>query len=219
MSRVVMAVVKVRALLIAAGDTDSLILQNLVSENILYVAIDGGYHHCKNFEIIPDVVIGDFDSLNKSLIDERVLIVESKSQNETDLVKAINWVISKGIKEIQIIGVESGRSDHILGVYAALSELNQEEIKDVKIEVHLKDFIVKYLQKNNPKIFNLDENTHVSLFCLSDSIVTLKGVKWTLNKEELKFSTRGIHNYSTKGEVEINIHAGGPALFFINRKE
>ncbi|MED5271310.1 MAG: thiamine diphosphokinase [Candidatus Thermoplasmatota archaeon] len=212
-----MAVVKFRALLIAAGDADSLILQNLVSEKNLCVAIDGGYHHCIKYEIIPDVAIGDFDSFNKSLIDERVDIIEIKSQNETDLVKAINWVISKGIKEIQIIGVESGRSDHILGVYAALSELNQEDMGDVEIEIHLNDFIVKYIPNNKPMKFSLNENTHVSLFCLSSSIVTLKGVKWTLDKEELNFSTRGIHNYSIKEEVEIKIHAGGPALFFINR--
>ena len=212
-----MAVVKFRALLIAAGDADSLILQNLVSEKNLCVAIDGGYHHCIKYEIIPDVAIGDFDSFNKSLIDERVDIIEIKSQNETDLVKAINWVISKGIKEIQIIGVESGRSDHILGVYAALSELNQEDMGDVEIEIHLNDFIVKYIPNNKPMKFSLNENTHVSLFCLSNSIVTLKGVKWALDKEELNFSTRGIHNYSIKEEVEIKIHAGGPALFFIKR--
>ena len=212
-----MAVVKFRALLIAAGDVDSLILQNLVSEKKLCVAIDGGYHHCIKYEIIPDVAIGDFDSFNKSLIDERVDIIEIKSQNETDLVKAINWVISKGIKEIQIIGVESGRSDHILGVYAALSELNQEDMGDVEIEIHLNDFIVKYIPNNKSMKFSLNENTHVSLFCLSNSIVTLKGVKWALDKEELNFSTRGIHNYSIKEEVEIKIHVGGPALFFINR--
>jgi len=42
MSRLVMAVAKFSALLIAAGEMDPSIFQNLISEKKLYVAIDGG---------------------------------------------------------------------------------------------------------------------------------------------------------------------------------
>ena len=212
-----MAVTKIRALLIAAGAINNSIFQNLMSKNKLYVAIDGGYHHCIKSGITPDVVIGDFDSLEHSLIKEHVITINQKSQEETDLVKAINWAISSGIKDIEIIGIESGRSDHILGVYAALSELNQESMRSINLELHLNDFIVKYISCKKPMEFNLKEKTHLSVFCLSKSIVTLNGVKWTLNREEMNFSTRGIHNYSESKIVEVFVHEGGPLLLFIKR--
>ncbi len=212
-----MAVAKFRALLIAAGEMNTSIFQNLMSEKKLYVAIDGGYNHCIKNGIVPDVVIGDFDSLEDSLIDENVVVINQKGQEETDLVKAINWAISSEIKEIEIIGIESGRSDHILGVYAALSELNQKEMHSVNLELHLNDFIVKYISCKKPMKFNFKKNTHLSLFCLSKSIVTLNGVKWALNREEMDFSTRGIHNYSESEQVEVFVHEGGPVILFINR--
>ena len=217
MSRLVMAVVKFRALLIAAGEMNPSIFQNLMSEKKLYVAIDGGYNHCIKTGIVPDVVIGDFDSLEHSLIDENVVVINEKGQEETDLVKAINWAVSSKIKDIEIIGIESGRSDHILGVYAALSELNQKDMNPINLELHLNDFIVKYIPCNKSMKLNLKEKTHLSLFCLSKSIVTLNGVKWALNQEEMDFSTRGIHNYSESEQVEIIVHEGGPVLLFINR--
>ena len=217
MCRLVMGVAKSRALLIAAGNMNKTIFQNIISKNKFVVAIDGGYSHCINAGIIPDVIIGDFDSLEESLIDESVLQIFQKSQDETDLVKAINWAASTGIKEIEIIGVELGRSDHILGIYAALSELNQEEMFSIDIKLHLNDFIVKYIPCKKIIKFNFKVKTHLSLFCLSESVVTLKGVKWLLNEEKMNFSTKGIHNYSENEEVEIFVHEGGPALLFIKR--
>jgi thiamine pyrophosphokinase len=217
MSGLAMAAAKKRALLIAAGEMDNTILENLISDDKLCIAIDGGYNHCIRMGFVPDVVIGDFDSLDTSIIDKNIISIKKVSQEETDLLKAIYWAISSGIKEIEIIGVESGRSDHILGTYAALAEINQDEILFIDIQIHLNDFIVKYIPRKKLMEFNFKEKTHISLFCLSNSLVSLKGTKWSLDNEEINFSTQGIHNYSEDQTVEIIVHEGGPALLFINR--
>ncbi len=205
------------ALLIAAGHISDIIFKKIYSNDKLLIAIDGGYDYCINSGFTPDIVIGDFDSLNQSLINNQVKIIHQTSQEETDLVKAINWTISNGIKEIEIIGVESGRNDHILGTYAALAELNQEETIPIKIQIHLNDFIVYYIPQNKHLEFNFDKKTHLSLFCFSKSIVSLTGVEWELNQEEMNFSTRGIHNYSKDKKIKLFIHNGGPAVLFIRR--
>ena len=212
-----MAAIKKSALLIAAGEISENIFKKVFSKKKLCIAIDGGYNYCIDSGFIPDVVIGDFDSLDYSLINEEIISIHQESQEETDLSKAINWTLSKGIKDIEIIGVESGRCDHILGAYAALAELNQEKMTTINLQVHLNDFLVTYIPKNKAFEFNLLKNTHLSLFCLSDSIVSLKGVEWELERENMGFSTRGIHNYSKEQIVEFIIHSGGPALFFIQR--
>ena len=212
-----MAASKKCALLIAAGQISEIIFKKIYSDNKLLIAIDGGYDYCINSGFTPEIVIGDFDSVNQSLIKEQVKVIHQISQEETDLVKAINWAISNGIKEIEIIGVESGRSDHILGTYAALAELNQEETSSIKIQIHLNDFIVNYIPRSKHFEFDFDKKTHLSLFCFSKSIVSLTGVEWNLNQEEMSFSTRGIHNYSKEEKIKLFIHNGGPALLFIRR--
>lgn len=212
-----MAASKNRALLIAAGEMDNTILKNIISDDKLCVAIDGGYDYCIRMGIIPDIVIGDFDSLETSMINQKTISIKKTSQQETDLVKAINWAISSGIKELEIIGVESGRSDHILGTYAALAEINQDKVSLIDIQIHLNDFIVKYIPHKKLIKFNFEEKTHISLFCLSRSIISLKGTRWPLDHEEMYFSTQGIHNYSEDKKVEVFVHEGGPLLFFISR--
>jgi thiamine pyrophosphokinase len=209
--------VKNRALLIAAGELSSSIFQGLISNEKMNIAIDGGYNHCIKFNIIPEILIGDFDSINTTIINENVTIIHQESQEETDLLKGINWAIKSGIIDLDIIGIESGRSDHILGTYAALAELDQTQMQIIDIQIHLNDFIVKYIPINRVMKFNFNKGTHLSLFCLSKSNVTFTGVKWNLNKEKINFSTRGIHNYSTKKETELILHDGGPALLFIHR--
>ncbi len=209
---------KDRALLIAAGDFNLSIFKDLISNEKMYIAIDGGYNHCIKFNIIPDVVIGDFDSMDSSIIAENVTVLHQESQEETDLLKGINWAIKSGITKLEIIGVESGRSDHILGTYAALAELNQKQMQDVEIQLHLKDFVVKYIPINKIMKFKLSKETHLSLFCLSASNVTFTGVKWNLDEEKIYFSTKGIHNYSIEKEIELIVHTGGPALLFIHRQ-
>ena len=212
-----MAAAKNSALLIAAGEIPLEIFKNLLSDEKLNVAIDGGYFHCLKLNISPDFVIGDFDSLDPTLLNGETVSIFDKSQQETDLVKAINWAISSDITNLDIIGVESGRSDHIFGTFAALAEIKQELTSLINIKLHLHDFIVWYVPSQKPIKFKLEENTHLSLFCLSKSVISFKGVKWPLDKEEMNFSTQGIHNYSIKRDVELFVHNGGPILLFIKR--
>ena len=205
------------ALLVAAGEISVDIFRNLLSDKKIIVAIDGGYNHCLTHNVNPDIIIGDFDSINSSSFPEKTHLIFTESQNETDLSKAIKWCISSDINNLDIIGVESGRSDHILGTFAAFAEINQDFSKHLDIKLHLNDFIVKYVPKKKKTKLILDKETHLSLFCLSKSIVNFQGVKWPLNNEEMNFSTRGIHNYSINNEIELFVSKGGPVLLFIMR--
>ncbi|MBJ24211.1 MAG: thiamine diphosphokinase [Euryarchaeota archaeon] len=212
-----MAATKNSALLIAAGEVPINVLKNILSDEKLNIAIDGGYLHCLKYDITPDIVIGDFDSLDSALLADKNIQIFDESQQETDLVKAINWAISSKITNLDIIGVESGRSDHILGTFAALAELKQELTNLIDIKLHLYDFVVRYVPKQKSIKLKLEENTHLSLFCLSKSTISFKGVKWSLEEEEMYFSTQGIHNYSISNHVELFVHDGGPVLLFIKR--
>ena len=52
-----------RCIIICAGDLE--ISQIPLREDDLVVAVDGGYMYCRVLEITPNVIIGDFDSLEE----------------------------------------------------------------------------------------------------------------------------------------------------------
>ena len=87
------------------------------------ICIDGGYSNLKklNLNIIPDLIIGDFDSI-KEIEDLNNFPKEKKiykdNQDETDIEFAIRMIISKynNLKEINMIYcISNDRIDHLLG--------------------------------------------------------------------------------------------------------
>lgn len=57
-----------RCIIICAGDLE--ISQIPLKEDDLVIAVDGGYMYCRVLEIMPDVIIGDFDSLEEPYASE-----------------------------------------------------------------------------------------------------------------------------------------------------
>ena len=54
---------KGNCILIGAGDLT--ISEIPIQENDLCIAVDGGYEYCKLLEIVPDYILGDFDSISE----------------------------------------------------------------------------------------------------------------------------------------------------------
>ena len=84
------------------------------------IAADSGAKTAVDLNIIPTVVIGDFDSLSvkiQSFLKGKGcrFITAPKEKNETDTHLAINYAISEGASKITILGGTTGdRFDHIL---------------------------------------------------------------------------------------------------------
>ena len=73
------------------------------------IAADGGARHCFKFDIHPDVVIGDFDSLTTKEIDSLLvagsnLIRHPADKDETDLELALDFALKIGAKNIVLLG-------------------------------------------------------------------------------------------------------------------
>lgn len=202
------------ALLIAAGCCDPALLSEQVEASEYLIAADGGLNTLLDLGIEPHVLVGDLDSAvgHESL--ENTVIVRSTSQGETDLVKALLWAIDAGITSLDVIGVESGENDHILGTYAALAEVCDQSDSDVRIRLQLSDSIVHLLRSETSWSARLPLDGRISIFSLGAAArVSISGVRWPLMQEPLSFSTRGLHNESCGGVVEVEVHAGRAVLF------
>lgn len=76
-------------------------------------------------ERLPDLVIGDMDTLSKSLQQKYAdIIIQETEQEHNDQTKAVRWALNnlKDIESIYIMGATGGRADHTIGNVSLLME-------------------------------------------------------------------------------------------------
>ena len=84
------------------------------------VYCDCGLKHREALGIMPDLVIGDFDSHSRPE-DMNNVIVLPVVKDDTDTIYAVKEGIKRGYEDFLMIGVTGGRQDHNLGnIYALL---------------------------------------------------------------------------------------------------
>ena len=76
-------------------------------------------------ERLPDLVIGDMDTLSASLQNKYAdIIIKESEQEHNDQTKAIRWALNNisDIANIYILGSTGGRADHTIGNLSLLME-------------------------------------------------------------------------------------------------
>jgi thiamine pyrophosphokinase len=92
-----------------------------VIQNKIIIALDGAANKLVRLGIKPDVVIGDFDSIQlEEVIDQDVTIIAVIDQDKTDLIKAIEYCDQNAAEHIALACATGGRADHDIGVMHAL---------------------------------------------------------------------------------------------------
>lgn len=76
-------------------------------------------------ERLPDLVIGDMDTLPMSMQKKYSdIIIKENEQEHNDQTKAVRWALNNlcGIESIHILGATGGRTDHTIGNVSLLME-------------------------------------------------------------------------------------------------
>ena len=99
-------------------------------EGSFVIAADGGLSHLAGARIVPDVIIGDFDSFkgsmprscpnrakcaNSAACSQPEIIKLDTHKNYTDLMEAARLGYERGFRNFRIYGALGGRLDHTLG--------------------------------------------------------------------------------------------------------
>ncbi len=161
--------------------------------------VDGGANKAKSVGYNVKEILGDLDSVNieELNIDGTLL----KDQNYSDLTKTINELSKRGFNEFEVLGVDGGDTGHILGIWASLAELST----DLIIRLHHQKSTTHRItcHSGNSKI-KVGESKLFSVFALTKcDNVTIKDAEWEMINQELKFSTRGLHNKALKEDITI----------------
>ena len=97
------------------------------------IAVDGGLQAARDMKLIPDVILGDFDTVSKEVLAEyqkndnnslhKPEIIRLKPEkDDTDTQAALSYAAACGVSEIDVLGATGTRLDH---TYANLFLLKQ----------------------------------------------------------------------------------------------
>jgi thiamine pyrophosphokinase len=185
----------------------------LLPENDLLIAADGGLNHCLHWGIMPHVIIGDMDSVDPvdvSAFGEKgvEVITFPPHKDETDLQLAIQLALDRNIQEIFVLGALGARWDMTFSnVLILASPL-------------LKNAAVKLLGEHQ-EIFCIHGGQDIEITGSSGDIisllplvhdavgVTLSGFEYPLHEETLPVgTTRGVSNVLKDTPARIRIKRG-----------
>ena len=115
--------------IIANGDLEySADMAGIIRQARMIICADGGTRHLKALNILPHVIIGDFDSAS---IEDRLFFEEKKiktiihpsRKNETDSELCISWAVLNNATDITLLGATGTRLDHTLANIFLLKKL------------------------------------------------------------------------------------------------
>ena len=176
--------------------TDDTIINQITNSDYI-IAVDGSANKLFDLEIIPDVIIGDLDSL-QNIKNKDIELVKTPDQNKTDFRKTLEWCIEKNILNISIFGISGESEDHFLGNYYTLSDFGEKISWKA-----FTDFSVISPCMGNKK-FESFKGQKVSLFCMKgSSTVNSENLEYPLQSYHLKPSDDAVRNLSLEDHFTI----------------
>jgi len=144
-----------KILIITGGFTDEKFLETLIlrEQYSLIVAADKGLSALDRLNIMPDFILGDFDSLGADILNKyrhRSVPMETypSQKDKTDSQLAFEWALGQNPSVIDMIGATGNRLDHTMAniglLYMALENKVDARIIDPNNKIYLKakDFII-----------------------------------------------------------------------------
>ena len=187
--------------IIGAGQLPLLYIKK---QNSLIIAADGGLNKLE--EVLPDIIVGDFDSLGFVPEGDNVITLPVK-KDVTDMQYAVEIGVEKGCNTFVLYGGTGGRPDHTFANYSLLCDLSRRGLKGYLIG---EGYIITAVSNSALKLPN-HKNGTVSVFS-AESIskgVEVKGLEYTLSDAELFFNNPvGVSNSFVGKENEISVKDG-----------
>lgn len=151
-------------------------------ENDFVIAADGGYKYLLEAGIIPDAIIGDFDSLGFLPEGNNVLKL-NPVKDITDMKAAVDFGVDKGYKTFHIYGACGGRIDHTVANFQLATEM---ACNGFAVYIHDGNTVITAI-KNGEINFDSKCKGYISVFSHSDVSkgVSIKGLKYELENAEL----------------------------------
>lgn len=201
--------VKKCTIISGAPNNDIDFLENNIDKESYIICADSGYKNCLKLNIVPNLIIGDFDSAEYPNIDCEIVKLQ-REKAYTDTFHCVIEAVERGYDYIEIYCCIGDRIDH---TYANILCLDYCQKHNVKCYIIDKKNRVSLISKSGiiPK-----EYENFSLFAyLEDCLgVKIKGAYYTAgfyNKDsiDIKLGTQiGVSNYVVDDYAEVSLDSG-----------
>lgn len=200
---------KINAVILANGDYPSAPLPLQILEEAPYVVCcDGGANEYIAKGHLPDVIIGDGDSLSEeNRIKYASLIHFNPDQETNDQTKAVKYLLSLGKRRIAIVGATGKREDHTLGNISLLMEYRR-----MGAEVRMYTNYGVFIPCKDTCTFACSPNQQVSIINFTARGLKAKGLAYPIY--DFTNWWQGTLNACT--DTSFTIEAEGEYLLFLN---
>lgn len=198
----------------------------------LVIAADGGLEHLIKLGIVPDVIVGDFDSVDEGVLERQGVsekdITRAKNcgktevyceaadksieifafpimKDETDMYLAYDIGVSRGYTDFELYGGVGGREDHTFANYCLLLKAKKQKNHLTLIGNGSKTFVIE-----NEKVEIVGrEGATVSVFSFGGESrgVSVLGLKYEARDVNIEPSCAiGVSNSflkSARGEISV----------------
>ncbi len=172
-----------------------------------HLCADSGLHLAERLGCVPDLVLGDFDSLG-AVPESLPHMTVPVEKDDTDTLLAVRVALEKGFRDIRIYGAFGGRLDHTLANLQTLEFIRRQGAGGMLIGA---GDIAYMLTDGEALVLPRKENWSLSLFAWSEQCrdVSAAGVYYPLEHGDLTRSfPLGVSNQITAESAEIRCGSG-----------
>jgi len=215
-----------RVVIFANGELPTLeVHRALLQADDYLIAADGGANHLMKMGILPEVVIGDLDSIDEDILFElttaEVNIEQySEDKDETDIELALRYAVELRPSSILIVGALGGRLDQTLANLSILTDPALPGI-DIRLDDGVEEaFFCRASATNGgqAEVWGRSGDT-ISLIPWNGPVegVVTEGLQWPLYSETLyPDKTRGVSNVMLNDSASVRIQSG--LLLVVHRR-
>jgi len=191
---------------------DMNLVHSWIDPDSYIIAADSGLIGAEKAGFIPDLLLGDMDSLpDRAMLDrypaekKRIWPVD---KDFTDTELAFSVMKEKKIDDIVLIGGSGGRMDHFFALYALFNKqlfpalwIGEESVVIVvgSGAPSWKAYIAGLVLSDPVSIFPVGNETHS---CTSE------GLHWSIDQLDWDLGAFSLSNRSDAGTLELHAHAG-----------
>lgn len=204
-----------RCVIIAGSpDADAAVIGKAVQRDDYVIAADRGCAAALKAGVVPDLIVGDFDSYSESLPPGAEILRLHPEKDYSDTFHAVSAAWERGFRDFLLLGATGGRLDHTLANLSILEWLAQQGGTGV-------------IRSDTEEIRLLTEGTHpfdgcrgltFSVFPFGCASVTLtyRGAKYPLTHGTLRHAcAMGLSNLFTADSAVITVE-NGQAVLILN---
>ncbi|NLK76768.1 MAG: thiamine diphosphokinase [Clostridiales bacterium] len=206
-----------QALIVTGGSIEDTFALKFLKENPcdLTIAADSGMEFFYRNGLVPDEIVGDFDSVKSGVLEffkennPNIKIRKFQPEkDETDTELAIRTAIDAGCKKIWLLGATGTRIDHVLGNIHLLGMAMERDCECIML-----DSCNRIRMLNQGMTIRREEQygDYISLFPFTPTVkgLTLRGFKYPLEKYELQcYHSLGVSNEISEEKAEISFEEG-----------